>query len=319
MLPPNKPDNERARLAALQGLQVLDTSPEERFDRITRIARKLFNVPIALVSLVDEDRQWFKSRQGLDVTETSRDVSFCGHAILTPDTLVVPDAQQDNRFHDNPLVTGDSNIRFYAGCPLELPDETRVGTLCIIDHEPRQLTREDLDVLSDLAALVRRELTALQLATVDELTGICNRRGFECLAAHALEMCRRLDEPASLYYLDLDGFKRINDGAGHQEGDQALKEFARALNKTFRDSDVLGRIGGDEFAVLVTNSSDEGSKLALQRLNRTLSDRELRPERGYDIHYSVGVLHFDPAERTSISDLMNKADQMMYQRKRAKR
>ena len=318
MLPPRKPDNERARLASLHGLGILDTSPDDCFDRITRIAKRVFGVPIALISLVDEDRQWFKSRQGLAAMETPRDVSFCGHAILGADPLIIPDALEDERFRENPLVIGEPKIRFYAGCPLALPDGARVGTLCLIDQEPREMANDDKAMLCDLAAVVERELAALQLATVDDLTRICNRRGFESVSGHVLKMCRRLGEPASLYYLDLDRFKQINDGFGHMEGDLALQEFALALTRTFRESDVLGRMGGDEFAVLVTNATRDGTELALERLNQTLASRALRTARAYDISYSAGVVDFDPAQHASISDLLVAADQAMYKVKRAK-
>jgi GGDEF domain-containing protein len=264
VLAPEKPGDEDRRLASLRSLGILDTPPEERFDRITRIAGRLFDVPIALVSLVDENRQWFKSRQGLEGQETPREISFCGHAILSSEILVIPDALDDERFRDNPLVTGPPNIRFYAGCPVALSNGHKIGTLCIIDRVPRTFEREDEAMLRDLAEVVERELAALQLAVVDELTQLCNRRGFDHLSSYALKMCRRLGKPALLLYLDLDGFKRINDNLGHSEGDQALREFAVALKHAFRTSDVLGRIGGDEFAVLVTGASAEAVEPAIQ-------------------------------------------------------
>ena len=158
MKKPEIPSNESKRQAALCGLSVLDTPDEARFDRITRAAQQHFQVSIALVSLVDEDRQWFKSRQGLDATETSRDISFCGHAILSEDIFYIPNALEDSRFADNPLVTGPPNIRFYAGAPLHAPDGKRVGTLCIIDDKPREFTTEELTVLRELADDVEKEL-----------------------------------------------------------------------------------------------------------------------------------------------------------------
>jgi PAS domain S-box-containing protein len=164
-----KPDytaNELGRIAALHGLGILDTPPEERFDRITRIAQQIFNVPIALVSLVDKDRQWFKSCQGLGVSETPRDISFCGHAILGDGLFVVPDALEDARFADNPLVTSDPKIRFYAGSTLIGKDGQKLGTLCIIDRRARTFTAAGLQTLSDLARLVERELNERDLAEV---------------------------------------------------------------------------------------------------------------------------------------------------------
>lgn len=160
MLTPPSPPNEAGRLAALKTLKILDTPPEQRFDRITALARNLFQVPIALVSLVDHDRQWFKSRAGLDATETPRSVSFCGHAILTEELFVIEDATADERFRDNPLVTGPPFVRFYAGVPLNAGG-FRVGTLCLIDQQPRRFGDRDRGLLKGLAGWVETELTIL--------------------------------------------------------------------------------------------------------------------------------------------------------------
>jgi phosphoribosyl 1,2-cyclic phosphodiesterase/CheY-like chemotaxis protein len=157
---PRVPEDEGQRLAALRGLGILDTEPEERFDRLTRLVAALFNVPIALVSLVDSDRQWLKSCHGLATRETPREVSFCAHAILGRDIMVVPDALQDPRFADNPLVTGEPRIRFYAGYPLILPCGSCVGTLCIVDTRPHQLDETAVQLLRDFGGLVQQELTA---------------------------------------------------------------------------------------------------------------------------------------------------------------
>jgi serine phosphatase RsbU (regulator of sigma subunit) len=149
---------ERERLAALQALGVLDTGPEERFDRVTRIAQRVFQVPMVAVTFIDADRQWFKARIGLDAVETPREQAFCDHTIRHPGAMVVPDATADERFVDNPLVTGDPHIRFYAGHPLHAPGGQRVGSLCIIDDVPRQLSEPDAALLADLAAWVESEL-----------------------------------------------------------------------------------------------------------------------------------------------------------------
>lgn len=152
--------NESERLCLLRDLNVLDTPPESRFDKITKMAKEIFQVPIALVSLVDVDRQWFKSAQGLDATETSRDISFCGHAIHHDEILYVPDALDDLRFATNPLVTDAPHIRFYAGAPLILKPDLRMGTLCIIDRVPREFDEKELVKLRELADMVQIELKA---------------------------------------------------------------------------------------------------------------------------------------------------------------
>ena len=160
------PKNEQQRLAHLHNLHVLDTPIEERFERIGRLLCRVLGMPMAAISLVDADRQWFKSVHGLDVKQTPRKTSFCSHAILSDETLVVPDARLDPRFSDNPLVTGESNFRFYAGHPLKITDGIRIGTLCVFDTKPRTLLPEDLQFLQDLAVTTANELKTSMLKTL---------------------------------------------------------------------------------------------------------------------------------------------------------
>jgi len=161
------PANDDERLAALHALLVLDTPPEARFDRIVEFAVQEFEVPIALISLVDGDRQWFKSRFGIVACELPRNTSFCGHAILGADVLVVPDARVDERFVDNPLVTGDPFIRFYAGAPVLTPSGHAVGTLCLLDRRLRRFDDTDRAILCTLRDLVVAELTSASGAMSD--------------------------------------------------------------------------------------------------------------------------------------------------------
>lgn len=168
MLKPIHPPDEATRLRVLRDFKILDTPPEERFDRITRLAQSVFNVPIAVVSLVDANRQWFKSCQGLPVTETPRDISFCGHAILSGSTFVINDALADERFADNPLVTSAPYIRFYAGHPLISPDGSRLGTLCIIDTAPRAFDQAARRQLADLAIMARDQILTNSMQQVLE-------------------------------------------------------------------------------------------------------------------------------------------------------
>ncbi|ABA73919.1 MULTISPECIES: sensor domain-containing diguanylate cyclase [Pseudomonas] len=317
MLVPGKPANEAVRIQALQDLKLLDTAPEERFDRLTRLAKRLFNVPIALVTLVDKERQWFKSCVGLDTTETPRSVSFCAHAILRDELMLVPDAREDERFHDNPLVTGEPNIRFYAGYPLTVPSGNKMGTLCLIDTKPRDLDEEERALLRDLAGMAEQELMAVQMASMDELTLLSNRRGFKMLAQHALDACARLEKPATLLFFDLNDFKQINDLYGHAEGDSALKTFADVLRIAFRESDVVGRLGGDEFVALLTGSSHVETTAIMARLKEILEERNATLHRGYAIRFSVGQIEYNPQRHESVDKLLADADAAMYEHKQA--
>lgn len=158
---PEIPVNEAARLRTLRSLNILDTPREERFDRLTRLAKRIFDVPIATVTLIDGHRQWFKSRVGIDISETPRHMSFCGHAILGNEVFVISDASKDERFVDNPFVLNSPYVRFYAGCPLRYLDDSRLGALCIIDTKPREFEPGDIDALKDLAEIAERELVAV--------------------------------------------------------------------------------------------------------------------------------------------------------------
>ena len=181
------PDNETDRLAALYSLDILDSAPEQDFDDIVALASTVCGTPMSLVTLVDIDRQWFKSRIGNELTETSRDLSFCAHAILGRDLLVVPDATKDARFADNPTVTKDGGIRFYAGAPLITTEGYALGTLCVIDSEPRKL---DVEQLQALRALARQVTSQMEL-----------RRHSVALAnttARLQELERRKDDLAGL-------------------------------------------------------------------------------------------------------------------------
>jgi diguanylate cyclase (GGDEF)-like protein len=313
------PTNEAARIEALHSLHILDTPPEERFDRLTRLARRLFDVPIAVVTLADVNRMWFKSSMGLDYRESPRDVSFCSHAILSDDITVIGDAALDERFSSNPQVTGAPYVRFYAGCPIKGESGFNLGTLCVLDMKPRAFGAEDRALLKDLAAMVEQELSAVRLATIDDLTKLSNRRGFEALAQHALGLCKRVSRPASLLYFDLDKFKQINDRFGHAEGDTALINFASLLAGNFRESDVIGRLGGDEFAVFLTNTALAGTQPVLGHFENAVQKFNQHGQRQYGLHYSVGAVEFDPAAHQTIGDLMQSADALMYERKRQSR
>jgi diguanylate cyclase (GGDEF)-like protein len=314
MQAPPKPAGETDRLRALHELHILDTVDEERFDRLTRIATHLFHVPIALVTLVDSERQWFKSRQGLDARETPRDTSFCAHTILQQEALVVRDALLDPRFHDNPAVVGEMGVRFYAGFPIRAPGGSNVGTLCIVDRKPRSFSDEDAVMLADLAAMVERELALLVQATQDPLTRLYNRRGLDEVATHVIALCDRSQHIATLVSIDLDGFKGINDKHGHEAGDQVLRWFAGQLLKHFRKSDVVARLGGDEFCVLAPQVPEEDMQSCLDRLATTFRASELYTQHPA-LSWSVGLVEFKCDGSAALEEVLQLADRRMYEAK----
>jgi len=316
-IPPIPPDEEN-RLRVLHSLNILDTPVEERFDRVTRLVKRMFNVPLSVVGLIDKDRQWFKSSSGIDVKEAPRELTFCGHTILGDEMLIISDTTLDERVFDHPAVVGEPYVRFYAGVPLRVVDGSKMGTLCIADYKPRTFSAEDYQALKDLAELVERELVAVQLATLDELTQISNRRGFTFLAQKSLNLCARQNISASLIFLDLDNFKEINDKFGHTEGDNVLIGFAEQLKIIFRDSDVLARLGGDEFAILLVGTASEKAHETIERLRLSLTSFFAEKYPGYSVSFSAGIKPVDFNEEFSVEKLLSHADMLMYQNKSKK-
>jgi diguanylate cyclase (GGDEF)-like protein len=318
MIKPDIPHDEQSRLRTLESLNILDTFHEERFDRLTRLASRLFDVPMAVVTLVDDKRQWFKSCIGLNVSETARDVSFCGHAILSDEVLVVPDTKKDLRFADNPLVVSEPHIRFYAGCPIKSVNGSRLGTLAIIDSKARTLSMQDLNILKDLASMVERELAFIELATIDELTGLSNRRGFMTNARYILNLCERQQIPCSLIFIDLNDFKKINDQFGHASGDRALLDFSDLLKSNFRNSDILARLGGDEFVVLLTDISTSSAQIAMNKFQKAITDYYSKANHGYSLACAYGVVGSESNPHITIEKLLDDADSLMYKHKSTK-
>ncbi|MEH6434533.1 putative bifunctional diguanylate cyclase/phosphodiesterase [Massilia sp. DD77] len=277
---PRIPPEEAHRIASLYATSLLGTGPEEAFDRITRLTARLLMVPMAVISLVGKDTQWFKSRTGTDLQQTPRDVSFCGHAILSDEPLVVPDAVNDPRFSDNPLVVGGPGIRFYAGVQLHSVDRMKLGTLCVMDHKPRTLSSEELEDLRELARLVEQQIYHRQLAQAaqalqqeleagpagtdlpaagqvayllnhDMLTGLANRPALVRAIRNGIAGWRERGEHAIVACINLDRFKRLNELLGHRAGDEALVAITRSLQDNLRDGDMLARAGSDEFILLL--------------------------------------------------------------------
>jgi diguanylate cyclase (GGDEF)-like protein len=319
MTVPPKPVDEERRLAALHALNLLDTEPEERFDRITRLAQRVFGASMATFSMIDADRQWFKSEVGAADKEDPRDISFCAHAILEPHTTVVEDARYDKRFHDNPLVTGDPNIRFYAGHPVSGPGGEVLGTLCVIDDKPRTREEFDVEALAEFAAMVEAEVASFSLAIGDELTGLANRRGFEMLGERLISAARRLGLPVSVIYADLDNMKPINDNYGHESGDAAIKEVAEVLGGTLRASDLVARLGGDEFCALLIGTAAEAAPSLIARVEGTLAARNAESDKPWKLSLSMGVAESPPGEEKALWDIVAEADAAMFDVKRTKK
>ena len=334
MKAPVKPKNEISRLHDLKDLNILDTPINKQFERITRITKALFHVPIVAISLIDQERQWFKSIQGLDVCETSRDVSFCGHTILQDEIFIINDAFLDERFKDNPLVTAAPKIRFYAGFPIKSKNGNKIGSLCIIDTIPRSYLAEELEKLKDMAALVedellnqkRHELQSNLIQKLDEserknltdpLTRAWNRLGIEAILFKHLTLCRSQEKYFGLALMDIDNFKHINDTYGHLCGDQVLIEISKFFINSMRDNDSFGRWGGEEFLMILDITKKEDIRLILERLRMKLQDTPIRyNEHHIQVTISAGIILVDPTKNQTMSELINLADKGLYEGKK---
>jgi diguanylate cyclase (GGDEF)-like protein len=313
--------DETARLEALRCYSILDTPAEPKFDRIVRLAARLLDMPISLVSLVDETRQWFKAKVGLDAVETPRSIAFCAHAIQDDSVMVVEDAGLDPRFIDNPLVTGDPLIRFYAGAPLTTDDGYKLGTLCVIDRVPRQLTFEQTMLLEDLAGLVvdemelRRAMSLLrQLATTDPMTGLLNRRSFLSQAESEWQRSLRFARPLSLLILDIDHFKHINDNFGHDAGDQVISRIAGICDTQKRAHDLAARYGGEEFVMMMPETDLAGASSFAERLRQAVAAEEVR-HGGKTIKATVSIGITEMGQTASVENMLKQADEALYQAK----
>ncbi|MFD1331168.1 GGDEF domain-containing protein [Methylopila musalis] len=305
------PEREDLRLAALRSYDLLDTPQEEAFDRLTRLGQRLFDTPIVLISLIDRDRQWFKSRWGFEARETPRAPAFCDLAIRKADPLVVPDATRDARFAENPFVLGAPHIRFYAGAPLRTAEGFALGALCVIDTKPRAFGARDVGALRDLAGVVMNTFDLRRQVATDALTGVLSRRAFREEARSGLEAAKRLGAPFSLVTFDLDRFKAVNDTHGHMTGDQVLRRAAAACHGELRAGDPLGRLGGEEFAVALPVAAAEALEVA-KRLQAVIAAQVFDGAEGpFQVTASFGVASW-PDAGASLDDLMAAADVALY-------
>ncbi len=350
---PNEPDAlapEDKRQNALDSLAIMDTQAEVAYDDIARLAQSLCDVPIAMVSLIDRDRQWFKARVGTELNAIPRETSFCDHAIRAPGRVMqVPDATRDERFRDNPMVTGEPHVRFYAGAPIVTRGGDVVGAVCVVDRVARELSERQLQGLQALSRQVtlllelrtylngqnaeraehehhvrrlrddREDLQRLnadlaQVALHDELTGLLNRAGLNRLRRSSDAMSKLDGGNYAIAVLDLDLFKRINDRNGHLAGDRALQAVGRVIARSIRATDVAARYGGEEFIIVFPRTSLDGAFEVADRIRASVAACELP----FPITVSIGLASGDP-QQDVLEGVFERADQALYRAKAAGR
>lgn len=345
MQKPERPASEPQRLEALRHFETFVGAARQDLDDLVRLAAAICGTPMASVTLIDETNQHIAAKLGMDDGSTPRDESFCAHAILAPDAVtVIPDAQLDDRFHDNPLVTSGPRIRFYAGAPMLSADGYAMGALCVIDSQPRELTdaqRDALHLLSRQASKVvqlralahrvgryardrdwyeqqmREYQATLEAANADlrvqsetdPLTGLANRRAF----SSALLQLRSSVDDACVAFIDVDHFKAVNDLHGHPAGDKVLTAIGEVLRHAAEGQGLLARYGGEEFAWMFRSETPDSARAACERL-RLAVERAATP---VPVTVSIGVAQHRPGE--TCPELLERADEALYRAKRSGR
>ena len=310
------PEYDPARLKTLRDYCVLDTEPETRFDELTLLASRICNTPIAIISLVDEERLYFKSAVGLKIREIPSNHSFCIEVLKQCEPIIVKDAKEDDRFKSNPLVHDNPYFRFYAAAPLIAPNNHVIGTLCVIDYIPRDINLEQQEALKILARQVITQLELDVQAIRDPLTGLFNRRYADEILRSELRRMDRKKASLGLLIIDIDNFKKVNDTHGHGTGDAVLKTLGKYLMENVRYEDVACRIGGEEFMVIIPETilgvaqqrsediRNEFHKMKFLYDNKILDNLSL----------SIGVAAY-PTHGKSAEDIFRCADSALYRAK----
>lgn len=304
------------RLEALDRYDLLDTPPEPQFDRIVQLIKDIFDIPMAIVSVIDGHRQWYKASAGLAATEVPVRDTFCRHTILDSKALVIPDATKDSRFATNPNVTAAPHVRFYAGAPLTTPEGHNIGTICAIDTRPREFDARQTRILETLAEMVMHELELRRCVNIDLLTETLSRRAFAEAAQKTVAHAFRHDHKLSCVVFDIDHFKAINDTYGHAAGDVVLAGVAKACRERLRESDLIGRIGGEEFAVLLAHADASEALCVAEELRETIQKLDFKVGArtiGATASFGVAEKVFSTPD---FATLLARADTAMYAAKR---
>jgi diguanylate cyclase (GGDEF)-like protein len=322
---PALPVDEAERLEALHECHLINTPIEQGFERITRLTKRIFDVPIVAISLVDKDEQWFKSISGLEAWSTPREVSFCGHTILRDEVLVVEDARCDDRFSDNPFVKESPSIRFYAGCPVHSANDYRIGTLCIIDNRPRQLSSLDKSILKDIASLVDTEIRnhhytynseqkLYELSAnkrknlLDPVTKLWNRQGITEIIELQRKISHKTKSDFGVIQLSIDCYKTFLEENGEEAANDLLRSVTQCLINACRSEDSIGYLGGKEFLVVLPLKDNPDLLAVTTRIRKNLQEEQLTKAGKVKITVTESAVVYDQKKHPNILSLLMDAE-----------
>lgn len=329
-------DFEEQKQEVLQRYKILTDTKVADTSQIAKMASVAFDVPIVFVSLNQRYRKWFDARVGIHPDEARAVEDFCSLAQLCQTVFIVEDVQSEPYFAGEKAVTGAPGIRFFAGAPLHNPGGQRFGTLCLMDKRPRHFTEREETLLSSMALMVSNDICLrsagryavrdlvdaeqekcdlYNLATIDELTSALNRRSFFYLSQREMRRHSRHHTPLSVIMLDIDHFKRVNDQHGHAVGDQVIRQVSQIVFDTVRDGDIFGRLGGEEFGLILPDTELDGAAKLAERLRKAAANLSFKTSKdAFKITISLGVDEPCSSEG-SITAALDRADQALYRAK----
>jgi|HubBroStandDraft_2_1064218.scaffolds.fasta_scaffold62216_2 diguanylate cyclase (GGDEF)-like protein len=294
---------------------ILEAPAEKSFDRMLRLAETALCTPIVLMSFGGRHHQWLQSSKRLDPVTDPRFTLLCDYAFEKNDFCVVSNTLEHPAFHDNPLVVGEPNIRSYASVPLRRQNGLKVGAICAVDHKERDFTKDQLDLLGDLAQLMVEQIELRQIATTDSLTGALTRRAFEAEVTREYRRNSRYQRDLSVIVVDVDHFKKINDNYGHAAGDLVLKNVVLQIKQNLREMDFLGRLGGEEFVVGLPETGLDGASIAAERLRETIASMAMVSNGDrIGVTASFGIAALSRADR-DWKEMVARADVALYRAK----
>lgn len=305
--------HERQRLRKLRQQNILDSTPEAEFDALVDLVRSTFGAEMAAITFIDENRQWIKASQGIDMTETPREIAFCDHTIRTAEVMMVNDATRDARFAKSPLVTEEPEVRCYMGAPIAV-DGYNIGSVCILGTTPRIFSEGEARMLLHFAQIVASQIKLRTEVNRDALTGVLSRGAFFDLLDIAFRAFGNRQSPSCLVVLDIDQFKRINDEYGHPVGDAVLIAIAEKTLLSVRPDDRVGRIGGEEFGIVIRDVGMDVAQVVAERVRKAIETIRLPEHEALRFSASFGVAAVTP-DMGSVDAWYGRADTALYEAK----